>query len=127
MDNCLRAFTSEGDGVVVFTPLYAPLQTLVTGCGRRLVRIPLCLKSGRYCMDRDAFASCLQDQKPRALILCNPQNPSGRVWTREELEWIGHMCKRAGTIIISDEIHSDLNLWGIAHVPMAVAAQGAQV
>ncbi len=104
----LRAMTEPGDGVMVLFPSYGPFFRTVADCGRTLVRSDLVLESGRYVMDFQDIEKKLADPNTKLLIFCNPHNPTGRVWSREELEKLGQLCLTYGVGIISDEIHFDL-------------------
>jgi len=88
---CINAFTRPGDGVVVQTPVYYPFFGAVEDNGRRLLRNPLTVEGGRYCMDLAGLETAM-DEDTRLLILCSPHNPVGRVWTRDELERLGEVC-----------------------------------
>ncbi len=102
-----------GDGVLVMTPLYAPLQAAVTGVGRRLVRHPLRAAAATGELELD-FSSrllpTLASGEVAALLLCNPHNPTGRVWRGTELAQIARACARHGVLVISDEIWADWHL-----------------
>lgn len=102
----LRLLTVEGDGVLVMMPNYDPLHEVVTKSGRRLVESALQIKEGRVEID---FADLEQKLRGdvKLMILSNPHNPSGRVWTREELERISELCEACQVYVISDEIHGD--------------------
>ena len=112
----LRALTSAGDAVVVMTPLYAPLQRAVSGAGRELVEHKLrwrrrCAagEAAAYQMDVETRLAPLLEATPnaRALVLCNPHNPGGRRWRREELAELAALCARRGLLVIADEIWAD--------------------
>ena len=113
----ILALSHPGDKVVVQPPVYFPFFSCVKDTGRQLVENPLVLKEGRYYFDFDDLKQKL-DSKTKLLILCNPHNPGGMVWRREELEELGNICLANGTVIISDEIHSDLVFKGNQHLPL---------
>jgi cystathionine beta-lyase len=104
----LRAFTSPGDGVVIQTPVYPPFRSLTEGNDRRVITNPLRMTDESFEIDFEDLDRKLAGA--RAIILCNPHNPVGRVFTPEELRRVGELCERHGVTIISDEIHSDLIL-----------------
>ena len=104
----LRALTKPGDGVLVCFPSYGPFPRTVLANDRKLLRSDLILENGRYVMDWADIERKLADDGTKAFILCNPHNPTGRVWTRQELEKLGDMCLKYGVVVISDDIHFDL-------------------
>ena len=113
----ILALTREDDGVLLLEPVYYPFKNIITGLGRKPVVSELREESGRYCCD---FSDI--DEKAshcKALLLCSPHNPVGRVWEREELEELGRICKKHDLSIISDEIHADLVYTPNRHIPMA--------
>lgn len=114
----ILAFSRPGERVIVQTPVYYPFFSAVTSTGRRLVLNSLKRSGSRYEPDFEDLEEKI-DSKTKLLILCNPHNPVGRVWTREELARLGEICLKHGLKIISDEIHSDLIFEGYKHVPIA--------
>ena len=102
----LQCFTNPGDKVMVMTPVYHPFFLVTERMGREVVYSPLELCDGQYHIDFDRFRKDIQGCK--VLILCNPHNPAGRVWTREELSHIGEICIRNGLTVVSDDIHCEL-------------------
>ncbi|MGP9788696.1 MalY/PatB family protein [Roseinatronobacter sp. NSM] len=118
---CLHTWTQPGDGVVLFTPVYHAFARTIHAAGRKVVECPLALSDGRYEMDF-AAADALMTGQERMLILCSPHNPGGRVWTGQELRDVAAFCARHDLILVSDEIHHDLVMPGVRHVPMPVAA-----
>lgn len=118
----VRAFTAPGDRVMIMTPVYPPFHAVVKDNGRELVCCPLIRGSERYLIDWECFERGLQTGV-KMLILCNSHNPVGRIWTREELARIGSLCVRYGVLILSDEIHADLALFGHRHTVMASVSE----
>ena len=114
----VMAFTEPGDRVVVQPPVYFPFFSAVTNHGRELVYNPLVNREGKYGIDFGHLEEQFRNGA-RMLFLCHPHNPVGRVWRREELEKLAGLCTRYGILVISDEIHSDLLLFGNRHVPLA--------
>lgn len=114
--SAIRALTEEGDGVIIQTPVYHPFFTVIRQNRRVVLENPLQLEQGRYQMD----FTLLEEQAARAkmLILCNPHNPVGRVWSPEELIRLGEICLRHGVIVVSDEIHCDIT-YTRRHTPFA--------
>ncbi|BDW86866.1 MalY/PatB family protein [Roseicyclus marinus] len=115
---CLDAFTKEGDGIVLFTPIYHAFAKVIRASNRDLVQCEMPIVEGQYVLDFDAWDAQMQGHE-KMLILCSPHNPGGRVWTRQELESVAEFAKRHDLLIVSDEIHADLLMPGLAHVPMA--------
>ncbi|QPA30518.1 MalY/PatB family protein [Thermaerobacillus caldiproteolyticus] len=113
----IEAFTSPNDRIVVLTPVYPPLFQLVKKNGRELVTSSLRLTDKKYEIDWDDLHEKIKNAK--ALILCSPHNPGGRVWTKEELTRLGTLCVEHNVIVISDEIHADLTLPPHQHTPFA--------
>ncbi|MEW5770920.1 MAG: PatB family C-S lyase [Pseudomonadota bacterium] len=118
LDLGVQAFSAPGEAVVAQPPVYNPIFESAERNGRRLVRNPLRWADGRHTMDLDGLAAALTPDA-RLLHLCNPHNPGGRVWRREELERLGESCLRHDLIIVSDEIHADLVFPGNRHLPIA--------
>ena len=108
--------TEPGDGVVLFTPVYFPFFPAVTSTGRRIVDCPLDPNGWR--LDPGLLASVI-DPTTRAILLCNPHNPTGRVFDAEELSAIAEVAERHDLLVISDEIWGDLTHPGAKHVPIA--------
>lgn len=115
----VRLFSQPGEGIILFTPVYYPFYSAVESAGRTLVNSELILRNGRYEINFEDFEKKAADEKNRICILCNPHNPVGRVWTKEELEKVGEICAQNGVLVISDEIHNDLILPGYEHTVFA--------
>lgn len=113
----VRAFTSPGQKVLVQQPVYYPFFSAVTGNHCEIVSNTLVLDNGRYMMDFEDLDRKTSDPDLTVAILCSPHNPVGRVWTREELETFGTICKKNNVLVISDEIHGDLVYPGVAFTP----------
>ncbi|MBM7694401.1 cystathionine beta-lyase [Peribacillus deserti] len=118
LGTCIQALTEHGDRILVQSPVYAPFFNMVTRNNRTLVNNELVLENGRYVIDFEDFEEKLKSGV-KLFLLCSPHNPGGRVWTRDELETIGELCRRHNVIIISDEIHADLALAPNRHIPIA--------
>lgn len=106
----LQTLTEEGDGVMIMPPVYHPFRISIENNNREVVNCPLILEKGHYFINKPLFEEKIKSCK--MFILCNPHNPGGRVWTREELEYIDSVCTKNNIIVISDEIHADLTLPG---------------
>ena len=122
----LLCFTRPGDRVAVMNPVYHPFFLVTQRLEREVVFSPLVLRDGHYHID---YARLEQDLDGcRVLILCNPHNPGGRVWTEDELRRVADICLRRGVMVLSDEIHADLTLPGYRHHPFAtVSPQAAAI
>lgn len=117
--SAVRALSHPGDNIVIQTPCYPPFTDLSEHNGRHLLRNELILKDGRYEIDFEDFEAKVKDPRTKLFILCNPQNPTGRVFTREELIRLGELCLKYHVTVLSDEIHSDLVYSGHKHIPFA--------
>lgn len=119
-------FTRPGDGVLIQPPVYTPFHTVVEGNGRRIVENPLLFDGKSYSMDLDGLARLLRTEKPKMMILCNPHNPIGIQWDRPTLARLARLCRDAGCVVVSDEIHGDLMLGGRPHIPFLAAGEDAE-
>lgn len=120
----IHAFTQPGDKIMIMTPVYPPFSWLVTRNGRTLVTCPLVLENGSYRMNFACMEEKLKDVK--MLILCNPHNPGGIVWSNEELERVANLCAENNVLVLSDEIHADLTLSPHQHLPFAIVSDKAK-
>lgn len=116
LNELIRSLTKPGDKILVQFPVYPPFFQAIQNHDRELVSSQLTLENGRYTMDfmdlEEKFASGI-----KMMILCNPHNPVGRVWKRDELEHLGQLCLAHGVLVVSDEIHCDLIYEGYHHIP----------
>lgn len=104
----VRAFTEPGDAVLLQQPVYYPFSQVIRDNGRKIVDNTLVQgEDGRYRIDFADFEEKIRSCKVKLFFLCNPHNPVGRVWTREELLRLGDICEKYGVIVVSDEIHAD--------------------
>ncbi len=115
---CTLAFTDPGDKIIVQPPVYFPFFSAVESHGRILVHNQLKEVNGKWTMDFESLAGSI-DGKTRMIIISNPHNPVGRVWTPEELRTLADICLKNNVIVVSDEIHCDLVLTGSRHTPLA--------
>lgn len=115
----VQAFTQPGEGVIIQPPIYPPFFGVVKDFDRKVVENPLKETENGYEIDFDHFEEVASDPNNRLFLLCHPHNPVGRVWKEEELRKLGEICVRHNVIIISDEIHCDLTLFGHKHIPLA--------
>ena len=112
LNMAVETFTNEGDGMVLHTPAYTALQNAVEKYNRVMIESPLVLENGRYKMDFQQLRRNLDEKKAQGIcakimLLCNPHNPTGRVWEIEELQQVVDICKEYDLLLISDEIHED--------------------
>ena len=114
----ILAFSDPGDGVVLQVPNYPPFREAIGTTERRLLPLPMRDNGMRHTFDMDELKK-LVDKRTRIFVLCNPQNPTGRVFTREELLALGQFAIEHDLIVVSDEIHSDLIYPGHRHIPFA--------
>lgn len=104
----VKAYTQENDAVLIQPPVYYPFKEVVEDNHRRLVNNTLVLgEDGTYTIDYEDFEKKIVEENVKLFILCNPHNPVGRVWTKEELERLGDICLKHGVFVVSDEIHAD--------------------
>ena len=125
----IKGLCHPGDGVLFFTPAYNCFFSSVRNNGCRMVEFPLSwsVQDERYSIDFEALEQTLKEQRPRLFILCNPHNPSGRVWTLVELTRMASLCHRYDVIVLSDEIHCEFvdPSLGRRYIPFAPIAQDA--
>ncbi|MEY8307905.1 PatB family C-S lyase [Erysipelotrichaceae bacterium 51-3] len=115
MCGIIRLFSEPGDKVLIQTPVYSEFYDITEASGREVVENKLVEKDGKWHVDFDDFANKVKDCK--IFLLCNPHNPLGIVWDREDLRKMAELCIENGTLIVSDEIHSDLIFHGKHHTP----------
>ena len=112
----IQAFTKEGEAVLINSPVYPPFARSVQLNHRKLVSNSLKEENGLFQIDFEQLEKDLIENHVKLYLLCNPHNPGGRVWEREVLEQIGYLCQKHHVILVSDEIHQDLTLFGHEHV-----------
>ena len=111
----VRAFTEEGDAVLLQQPVYYPFGQVIRENGRRVINNPLKLADGHYEIDFEDFEEKIIRERVKLFLLCNPHNPVGRVFSEPELRKMGEICKKHGVLVVSDEIHSDFVYPGRQH------------
>lgn len=116
----VKAFTQPGDAVLIQKPVYYPFYEVVADNGRRVVNSPLLEKDGTYQMDFEDLEAKIVNEDVKLLLLCNPHNPVGRAWSREELIRLGDLCLKHNVFVVSDEIHADFVLSGKHNVFMTL-------
>ncbi|MFW2380158.1 MAG: MalY/PatB family protein [Acidimicrobiales bacterium] len=121
----IEQFTEQGDGVILQPPVFTDFKPLVTSAERAVVRNALQLTDAGYRMNLGDLESKASDPSTTAMILCNPHNPVGRVWTPTELSSVADICARHNVFVIADEIHADLTLSPHSFTPFATVAAGS--
>ena len=111
----IQAYTKEGQAVLINTPVYPPFARSIKLNNRRLITNSLVEKDGLFEIDFDQLEKDFVEEDVKLYVLCNPHNPGGRVWEKEVLEKIGQLCQKHGVLLVSDEIHQDLALFGNKH------------
>lgn len=119
----IQCFTNEGDKVLIQPPVYHPYNNVTRDFKRIPVNNPLRLVDGQYEID---FADFEEKAKGcKLFLLCNPHNPGGRVWSAEELRRMAEICAENNVLVVSDEIHCDMTLYGYKHTPFAIVSDAA--
>lgn len=120
----INVFTKPDDNVVIMPPVYHPFRITTELNGRKVVNIPLIQKeNGEYFIDFEKLEQ-LSD-KGGLLIFSNPHNPGGRIWTKEEMARLAEIAEKKNLLVISDEIHADMPLWGKKHLPYMMSSKQA--
>ncbi|MBD5257949.1 MAG: pyridoxal phosphate-dependent aminotransferase [Barnesiella sp.] len=121
----IKGLTRPGDKVIVQTPVYNCFFSSIRNNGCEIFESPLVYHAdGSYSIDFDDLERCAADPRATMLLLCNPHNPAGRVWTADELRRIGDICLRNNVIVVSDEIHCELTFSGFKYTPYATLGSG---
>ena len=115
----VKAYTKEGESVLIQQPVYYPFSEVIEDNGRKLINNSLKNIQGHYEIDFEDFEEKIVTHNVKLFLLCNPHNPAGRVWTQEELKRMGEICLRHGVIVVSDEIHADFTFSGYEHTVFA--------
>lgn len=122
---CVMHFTNPGDKVIIQPPVYHPFRLVPEMHGRIIVNNPLEEKDGKYRMNLDHLRKVI-DKDCKLLILCNPHNPVGIIWDKETLAELADICYENNILVISDEIHADMALFGNKHLPYAMVSEKAR-
>lgn len=112
-------FTEPGQGIIVQPPVFFDFADIIAENGRRMVENPLILREGHYEMDFDGLERAAAEPDTRMIFLCNPHNPVGRVWSRDELARLGAICRAHDVLVVADEIHGDITFPGHPYTPFA--------
>jgi len=119
------AFSQPGDYIITQSPYFDVFDMIISGCGRRMLLNPMKLVNGRYELDFDDFEEKIITYHPSLFLLVNPQNPTGRVFTREELSHLADICARNNVLIISDEVHGFVTYDDHKHIPILEVSETA--
>lgn len=119
ISSAVRALTDKGDNVVLQTPVYNIFFNSIINNKRNVLENPLKYENGRYSMDFQNLEEKLKEPKTTLMLLCNPQNPAGIIWTKDELLKVGCLCEKYSVTVISDEIHCDITDPGKDYIPFA--------
>lgn len=122
----IDAFTQPGDKIIIQPPVYHPFRLVSGALNREIINNPLILENGQYKMDIAGLKKIIAENDCKMFIFCNPQNPSGRVWSKEELTELAEVCYDNNILMVSDEIHSDMALSGYKHIPFASVSDKAR-
>ena len=117
--NAIRSLTEIGDSIIIQQPVYYPFATSIKNNDRNLIVNSLIYKDGAYSINFEDFEEKIIKNSVKLFILCNPHNPVGRVWTKEELIKLGDICVKHNVLVVSDEIHCDFVRKGYSHIPFA--------
>jgi len=115
----INQHSERGDGVIVQPPVFFEFRMVIRSNNRRMVKNPLKFIEGKYRMDFEDLEAKAANPRTKIMIICNPHNPVGRVWTREELARAGEICRRHNVLVISDEIHGDIVYQPHRYTPIA--------
>jgi cystathionine beta-lyase len=118
-------FSQQGDGIIIQSPVYHPFRIIPELHRREIVTNPLVFDGWRYKMNFEELRKIAANKNCKMLILCNPHNPAGRIWSKNELEQLADICFENNILVVSDEIHADLALNGHVHTPFASVSQAA--
>ena len=108
LDSMIRTLTKEGDGVLVFSPVYHVFYNIIRNNRRQVVTSALLKEGDNYFINYQDVENKIKSSNVKAIIFCNPHNPMGRIWEKEELKKLSYICENNGVILISDEIHCDI-------------------
>ncbi len=123
ISSMVRKLTSVGENVLIQSPVYNIFYNSIYNNGRNIISNDLVYENGTYHIDFDDLEKKLANPQTSLMILCNPHNPIGKIWTKDELARIGHLCKKYNVIVISDEIHCDLCIPGCEYTPFFSASE----
>ena len=119
LSSIVRKLTTPNEKVIIQTPVYNIFFNSIVNNGCRPLESPLRYENGEYSMDFEDLEEKMADPQASLMILCNPHNPVGRIWSREDLAKVGELAKKYGVTVVSDEIHCDITAPGTSYVPFA--------
>ena len=119
----VKRVTNHGDRVAVLTPAYDIFYHSIENAGRTVAECRLEYKNGKYGINFKALEEVLSHPLTTMLIFCNPHNPTGNIWSKEEISRVGKLCKKHGVVVLSDEIHCDLTTPGTEYTPFALVSE----
>ena len=122
----LNYFTNRGDKVLIQQPVYHPVKMVIEGNERVVVNNPLRITEKGYEMDLDGLRQVIETEHPKMMVLCNPHNPIGIQWDADVMREVAHICRENGVVVVSDEIHGDLMLYGKPHIPFVSVSDDAK-
>ncbi len=126
LSTSIRAFSNPGDEVILLTPVYNVFNHSVENSSRRVVACSLINEDERYSIDWVSLEKALSSPKAKILVLCNPHNPVGRIWSKEELAHIASLCKKHDVLVISDEVHGPISSSKRPYVPYVSSCDDAK-
>ena len=119
ISSIVKRITNVGDNIVTLTPVYDIFFHSIENANRKTLESPLVYENGAYHIDFEDLENKLKDKKTTMMIFCNPHNPIGKIWTKEEIEKVGHLCNKYNVVVLSDEIHCDITDLDSSYVPFA--------
>ena len=122
----INFFTQRGDKILIQQPVYHPFKMVIEGNERVVVNNPLRLTENGYEMDLENLREVVETERPKMMILCNPHNPIGIQWEADVMREVAKICRENGVIVVSDEIHGDLMLYGKPHIPFVEVSDDAK-
>ncbi len=123
ISSIVRKVTTPAENVVILTPVYNIFFNSIVNNGRNILQCPLANENGTFSINWERFEADLANPQTSLLIFCNPHNPVGRIWSKEEIARVGELCKKHGVTVISDEIHCDITKPGKRYIPFASVSE----
>ena len=117
----VKAFTQKGEAVIIQPPVYYPFYNVIRNNERKIIESPLVYKNGEYTIDFEDFENKIKENDVKLFIMCSPHNPVCRVWTKDELQKLGAICKKYNLFVVADEIHCDFVYPGFEHTRFMLA------